>query len=404
MATGRRRRTQHRPAAWINTRTSCAFTNAADGEERQRQNHARRKRQSQSRQIGSVAIRMNKSHGRNRTDHGDIHGATDDPRTTRFGRIIIDSADEISRLTAVAQRRVVRPRVLIRVTPGIEAHTHDYIATAHDDQKFGFSLATGAAAAAVEAVLAENVLELRGLHCHIGSQIFDTSAYKLAAERLLRLQARVCASGGRWLPELNLGGGFGIHYTQDDDPTPLSDLALDLRKIITQECAALRRPVPTLVVEPGRAIIGPAMLTLYRVGTVKTLPGLRSYVSVDGGMSDNIRTALYGATYTAALAGRASIAPPTLTRIVGKHCESGDIVVRDAYLPDDIHPGDLLAVAATGAYCRSMASNYNHTLRPPVIAVTNARARVIVRRETEADLLALDVALDKPDGRLEGKR
>lgn len=307
------------------------------------------------------------------------------------GRIIIDSGDEIGQLTAVARRRAVRPRVLIRVTPGIEAHTHDYVATAHDDQKFGFSLASGAAAAAIDAVLAEDVLELRGLHCHVGSQIFDTAAFELAAERLLRLQARTYGSGGRWLPELNLGGGFGIAYTAEDDPKAVPDLANDLRKIITQECATLQMPVPTLVVEPGRAIVGPAMLTLYRVGTVKPLPGLRSYVSVDGGMSDNIRTALYGATYTTTLAGRTSVAPPVLTRVVGKHCESGDIVVRDAYLPGDLRAGDLLAVAATGAYCRSMASNYNHTLRPPVIAVTGGQARAIVRRETEADLFALDL-------------
>jgi len=307
------------------------------------------------------------------------------------GRIIVDSFDEIDRLSALAGERGVRQKVLVRVTVGVEAHTHEFIATAHEDQKFGFSLAGGAAFAAAARILDEDTLELRGLHSHIGSQIFDTSGFEVAARRVLDLQAHIRDARGVELPELDLGGGFGIAYTTQDDPAPAHDLAKRLNKIVDGECEALKLAVPHLSVEPGRAIIGPAVVTLYEVGTVKDVDGIRSYVSVDGGMSDNIRTALYDASYSATLASRASTAEPILARVVGKHCESGDIVVKDEFLPADVKPGDLLAVPGTGAYCRSMASNYNHVPRPPVIAVRDGTARVIVRRETEDDLLALDV-------------
>ncbi|OLB74476.1 MAG: diaminopimelate decarboxylase [Actinobacteria bacterium 13_2_20CM_2_71_6] len=307
------------------------------------------------------------------------------------GRIVLDSFQEIDRLTTLARERGVQPRVMVRVTVGVEAHTHEYIATAHEDQKFGFSLAGGAARAAVERVLADGVLELRGLHSHIGSQIFDTDAFEVAAKRVLGLQAAIRDAHGTELPELDLGGGFGIAYTSQDDPRTPAELADGLRRIVKEDCDALGLAVPRLSFEPGRAIVGPAVFTLYEVGTVKDVDGIRTYVSVDGGMSDNIRTALYDASYSATLAGRASEAPPILARVVGKHCESGDVVVKDEFLPADVQPGDLLAVPGTGAYCRSMASNYNHVPRPPVIAVRDGVARVIVRRETEADLLALDV-------------
>ncbi|BCJ60514.1 diaminopimelate decarboxylase [Micromonospora endophytica] len=307
------------------------------------------------------------------------------------GRIIVDSFAEIERLTVLARERGVRPRVLIRVTVGVEAHTHEFIATAHEDQKFGFSLAGGAAIAAALRILDEDVLELRGLHSHIGSQIFDTSGFEVSARRVLALQAQIRDARGVELPELDLGGGFGIAYTTQDDPSTPHDLAKRLRKIVDSECAAERLAVPRLSIEPGRAIVGPAVFTLYQVGTVKDVDGIRTYVSVDGGMSDNIRTALYDASYSATLASRASVAEPMLARVVGKHCESGDIVVKDEFLPADVQPGDLVAVPGTGAYCRSMASNYNHVPRPPVVAVRNGRARLIVRRETEEDLLALDV-------------
>jgi diaminopimelate decarboxylase len=306
------------------------------------------------------------------------------------GRVVVDSFVEIDRLAELAAQRGIRQRVHVRATVGVEAHTHEYIATAHEDQKFGFSLAGGVAAEAVRRVLAYDSLELAGLHSHIGSQIFDTAGFEVAAHRVVGLAAAVRDEHGSEVPELNLGGGLGIAYTPDDDPAAVADIAASLRLIVARECAAYGLAGPRLAVEPGRAIVGPSTLTLYEVGTVKDVDGLRTYVSVDGGMSDNIRTALYDAEYVVTLASRASSAPPMLARVVGRHCESGDVVVKDAWLPADLAPGDLLAVAATGAYCRSMASNYNYVTRPPVVAVRDGVARAVVRRETEADLLRLD--------------
>ena len=291
------------------------------------------------------------------------------------GRIVLDSHLEIDRLAELADRLGVRPRVLVRVTVGVEAHTHAFIATAHEDQKFGFSLASGQAAAAVARVLGHPQLQLVGLHSHIGSQIFDTGGFEVAAHRVVGLLARIRDAHGIELPEIDLGGGQGIAYVEGDDPQPAARVAARLREIVERECGLAGLAVPRLAVEPGRAVIGPAMLTLYEVGTVKPVEldgGLvRHYVSVDGGMSDNIRTALYDADYTVVLANRASDAPAQLSRVVGKHCESGDIVVRDCWLPADVAPGDLLAVAATGAYCYAMASNYNRIPRPPVVAVAD---------------------------------
>lgn len=310
-------------------------------------------------------------------------------------RIVIDSTAEISRLAALAREQGVRARVLVRITVGVEAHTHEYIATAHEDQKFGFSLAGATAAEAVAAVLAEPSLELLGLHSHIGSQIFDTSAFEVAARRTLGFHAVIRAEHGVELPELDLGGGYGIAYTTQDDPMPAAELAVGMAEIIDHECRAFGVPVPRISVEPGRAIAGPAGFTLYEVGTVKEVEldagASRIYVAVDGGMSDNIRTALYDADYSCTLASRRSDAQPVLARVVGKHCESGDIVVKDEFLPADVRPGDLIAVPGTGAYCRSLANSYNHVPRPPVVAVADGKARVIVRRETEDDLLRLDV-------------
>ncbi|GAA4905662.1 diaminopimelate decarboxylase [Stackebrandtia albiflava] len=309
------------------------------------------------------------------------------------GRIVLDSFDEIDRLTGLARDTGSTPDVLIRTKVGVEAHTHEYIATAHEDQKFGMSLPSAAEAA--RRVIGDGVLRLRGLHSHIGSQIFDTTAFEVAARRVIGLHQRIQAEHDVTLPQLCLGGGFGMAYTTQDDPASPAALAGELRKIVDHECAALGIPVPVISVEPGRAICGPSTFTLYRVGTVKPvdLDGgrVRSYVSVDGGMSDNLRTALYDASYSATLASRTSDAAPVLARIVGKHCESGDIVVKDEFLPADVTPGDLVAVPGTGAYCRSMASNYNHVPRPPVIAVADGRARVVVRRESVDDLLRLDV-------------
>ena len=319
------------------------------------------------------------------------------------GHIVADSFEEIARLAHFTEGSTPgaalpaadgagrRPRILVRVTTGVEAHTHEFVATAHDDQKFGFSLSSGAADEAVRRVLAAPGLELAGLHSHIGSQIYDTAGFDVAAHRVLELAARISAEHGVQIAELNLGGGFGIAYTPDDDPADVKIIAQNLHDIVRGQCAAAGLPMPRLTVEPGRGIAGPGTVTLYEVGTVKDVDGLRTYVSVDGGMSDNIRTALYGSEYTCVLASRESAAPPMLSRLVGRHCESGDIVVRDTYLPADLVPGDLIAVAATGAYCWSLASNYNHLARPGVVAVRDGGAREIVRRETLDDLLALDV-------------
>jgi diaminopimelate decarboxylase len=317
------------------------------------------------------------------------------------GRIIVDSFEEIERLAEVAADlvaagSVARPaRVMVRVTAGVEAHTHEYIATAHEDQKFGFSISNGQALEAVRRVLDADGLELLGLHSHIGSQIFDSSGFEVAARRVLALHAQVSDELGVVMPEMDLGGGFGIAYTTQDDPSDPAQLATEITKIVEHECRALGVGVPRLSIEPGRAIVGPSVCTVYTVGTVKPVQldggAVRTYVSVDGGMSDNIRTALYDADYSCTLADRVSEATPVLARVVGKHCEAGDIVVKDEFLPGDVAPGDLLAVPGTGAYCRSMASNYNHALRPPVIAVRDGAARVLVRRETEDDLLATDV-------------
>ncbi|WP_404828623.1 diaminopimelate decarboxylase [Spongiactinospora rosea] len=303
------------------------------------------------------------------------------------GHIVLDSFEEIARLGHLAERHGVRPTVLIRVTTGVEAHTHEFIATAHDDQKFGFSLNSGAAAEAVRRVLALPQLRLAGLHSHIGSQILDAAGFEVAAQRLAGLLVQIKQEHDVVLPELDLGGGYGIAYTEAEEAPGVKVIADALREIVERVCTAAGLPVPRLTVEPGRAIIGPAGVTLYNVGTVKDVEGLRTYVSVDGGMSDNIRTALYGAEYTCVLASRTSDAAPMLSRVVGKHCESGDIVVRDTYLPADLAPGDLVAVAATGAYCRSLASNYNYQPRPAVVAVKDGASRVIVRGETEDDLL-----------------
>jgi diaminopimelate decarboxylase len=334
-------------------------------------------------------------------DHVELHGnnksiaeLTQAVRAS-VGRIIIDAPEEVGRLVEIAEAAHRRVAVLVRVTVGVEAHTHEYIATAHEDQKFGLSLTDGTAAKVVGQILAAPALELRGIHSHIGSQIFDTAGFEVAARRAIGLHAAIRDEYGVELPELNLGGGFGIRYTTQDDPMTPAELAEGLADIVAHECRAHGIPCPRIAVEPGRAIAGPAMFTLYEVGTVKDVSldagAHRTYVAVDGGMSDNIRPALYDADFSATLANRRSDATPTLSRVVGKHCESGDIVVKDEFLPRDVHAGDLLAVAATGAYCRSLASNYNHVPRPPVLAVRDGHVRALIRRESMEDLLRLDV-------------
>ncbi|MFE7846524.1 diaminopimelate decarboxylase [Microbacterium sp. NPDC057407] len=316
-----------------------------------------------------------------------------------IGSIVIDSPIEIERLAAIVERRGATQAVLLRVNSGVHAETHDFLATAHEDQKFGFTLTDAVAAAA--RVREVPGLELIGLHCHIGSQIFGTAGFQESAARIVELHAELLAGGD--LPVLNLGGGFGIAYTSVDDPTPIEDLAAGIADAVARECEVRGIRMPDLAFEPGRAIVGPAGVTLYEVGTTKPVEAgdgaTRLYVSVDGGMSDNPRPALYGAQFSARVASRISDAAPALARVVGKHCESGDIVVDAEYLPGDITPGDLLAVPATGAYCFSLASNYNYVPRPPVVALRGGEARVIVRGETIDDLLSRDVGVTPREGK-----
>jgi diaminopimelate decarboxylase len=311
-----------------------------------------------------------------------------------IGSIVIDSWIELERLIAIVERGGGAQTVLVRVNSGVHAETHDFLATAHEDQKFGFTLEE--APAVVARIRGHASLVFAGLHCHIGSQIFGTAGFQESAARIVEVHAALLEGGE--IPVLNLGGGFGIAYTSVDDPTPIEALASGIVEAVARECARRGIRMPNLAFEPGRAIVGQAGVTLYEVGTTKPVEivdgAQRLYVSVDGGMSDNARPALYGADFSARIASRVSHAEPALVRVVGKHCESGDIVVDADYLPADVAPGDLLAVPATGAYCFSLASTYNYVPRPPVVAVRDGSARVIVRGVSIEDLLAHDAGLD----------
>ena len=311
------------------------------------------------------------------------------------GTIVIDSFIEIERVAQVAKAVGKVQKVYVRLTPGVEAHTHEFISTAHEDVKFGFSIASGAAMQGIEKCMAESSLQLAGLHCHIGSQIFEVDGFTMAAQRLISVLAAFRDKYKKELPELNIGGGYGIAYTKSEKAIAPELVMPVIAKTIKSECAKHNLAVPNISIEPGRAIVGPTTTTIYEVGTTKLVTledeSVRRYISVDGGMSENIRPALYGATYSAFLANRSSTAKAVNSRIVGKHCETGDILIFDLDLPEDIAPGDLLAFPATGAYGRSMASNYNHMPRPAVVAVINGTARTILRRENHSDLLSLDV-------------
>jgi diaminopimelate decarboxylase len=316
-----------------------------------------------------------------------LHGNGKTPRELRaaldygVGRIVVDSPGEVAQIAALARRR---QRVLVRVTPGIDAHVHRAVTTGTEDQKFGLSIASGAAAGVARRILRQPSLELAGVHCHIGSQIADLGAFEAAARRLAAFSASL---GG--LPELNLGGGHAVPYRPGQHGLDITAFAGRVTSAVEQECAAYGVPVPRLTVEPGRAIVASAGVTLYRVLTVKH--GARTFVVVDGGMSDNPRPALYGSRYHIERVGRGAAGDRRLMAVVGRHCEAGDILVPDAWLPGDIRPGDLLAVPGTGAYHHAMASNYNHLTRPPVIAVRDGRAWPLIRRETDEDLLRRDV-------------
>ena len=335
------------------------------------------------------------------TNRIEVHGNNKSEEEIRVAievgvaKIVVDSMQEIERVDRLAKAANKVQKVLLRITPGVEAHTHEAISTAHEDVKFGFSIASGAAWKAILATQSAANLSLEGLHCHIGSQIFENEGFILATTKLLELSAKFRDEFKSELTELDLGGGYGIAYLAGDKTFDPDQVMAALAKLVKSECSRHNLKVPKISIEPGRAIAGPTTTTLYEVGTTKDveLDGgkTRRYIAVDGGMSDNIRPGLYGAKYSALLANRTSSASAITSRLVGKHCETGDIIIRDIDLPSDIAPGDILAIPATGAYGRSMASNYNHMMKPPVISVANGAARTILRRETEADLLALDV-------------
>ena len=300
------------------------------------------------------------------------------------GRVVLDSAAEAGQLAALAALAGRRQKVLVRVTPGVDAHVHPAVTTGTEDQKFGLSIASGEAAHVARRILREPSLELTGAHCHIGSQISGLEGFETAARRMVAFLAGL---GG--LPELNLGGGHAVPYRPGEPGLDIAAFAERITGAVGQECSAHGIAVPRLTVEPGRAIVASAGVTLYRVLTVKR--GARTFVVVDGGMSDNPRPALYGSRYHVQRVGspRADHTEPMI--VVGRHCEAGDVLIPDARLPRDVGPGDLLAVPATGAYHHAMASNYNHFTRPPVIAVRDGRARPLIRRETDEDMLRRDV-------------
>ncbi|MFJ9529825.1 diaminopimelate decarboxylase [Streptomyces cyaneofuscatus] len=324
-----------------------------------------------------------------------LHGNAKSPRDLetalrlRVGRIVVDSPSEIARIAALVGPRG-RQKVMVRVVPGVSAGGHEKIRTGTDDQKFGLSLTDGSAQHAVARVLGQSQLELTGLHCHIGSQISDVKPYLVAVRRMVGLMARIRNSHGTTFAELNMGGGHGIAYRPGDPALDLTSLARRLRAELAASCAAAGLPVPRLVIEPGRAIAGPAGVALYRVLAVKHTGGTM-FVAVDGGMSDNPRPALYGARYAPHLISARPKAERVVATVVGRHCEAGDVLASDVPLPGDVRPGDLLAVPVAGAYHLSMASGYNLVGRPPIVAVHEGTARLLVRRETLQDLRGRDV-------------
>jgi diaminopimelate decarboxylase len=310
--------------------------------------------------------------------------------TAGIGRIVVDSRDEIKRL----ERAGIQTRLIVRVNPGVEAHTHEFVQTGQEDSKFGFTLDNDVALTAVEGALRVPGCEFVGLHAHIGSQIFEFAAFDLAVRRLADFAAVIKAQVQVDVRELNLGGGFGIAHTRDELTPDPKEAADRVAAAVTREFSSQGLEVPEVYIEPGRAIVGSSCVTVYEVGTVKRIPGVRTYISVDGGMSDNIRPALYGARYEAFLANRMDTPSGPRVTVAGKHCESGDFLIKDVHLPEDTAPGDLLVIPATGAYTYSMASNYNHVPRPAVVMVDQGQVTEIVARETNEDLLRLDRRLD----------
>ncbi|MGW5653264.1 diaminopimelate decarboxylase [Streptomyces humi] len=326
-----------------------------------------------------------------------LHGNAKSPRDLEsalrlgVGRIVIDSPSEIARLAA-AVGPDGHQKVMVRVVPGIRAGGHGKIRTGTEDQKFGLSISDGYAQHAIARILDQPQLELTGLHCHLGSQITSVKPYLVAVRRIVGLMARLHEQHGLLLPELDLGGGHGIAYRPGEQALDLTTLARKVRAELAEACAAAGLPVPRLIIEPGRAIAGPAGIALYRVLAVKRT-GAHTYVAVDGGMSDNPRPALYGVRYAPRLVGRRATVDRAPVTVVGRHCEAGDVLATEFELPADVHPGDLLAVPVAGAYHLSMASGYNLVGRPPVAAVRDGHARLLVRRESLDDIRSRDVGL-----------
>jgi diaminopimelate decarboxylase len=307
------------------------------------------------------------------------------------GRIAVDSADELERLETLVGGGLPAPRVQIRVTPGVEAHTHEYIETGTEDSKFGFGLDSGAALEAVRRVVGRGVLRFAGVHCHIGSQVFRLDSFERAVDKMVGLVRAIEVEVGAPVDELNLGGGLGVRYLSEEEPPTIEQYATAVHEAVGKALAdAGVRSRPRLMTEPGRSIVAPAGITLYTIGTIKAIEGVRTYVAVDGGMSDNLRPVAYGARYEAFLPARATSDRPALVTIAGKHCEQGDIVVRDTRLPNDLAVGEVLATPVTGAYGHSLASNYNKVTRPAVVFVRDGSAHLVVRRETDSDLVRLD--------------
>ncbi len=308
--------------------------------------------------------------------------------------IIVDNLLELERVSAIAKAKQVVQTVLLRINPGVEAHTHEYIKTAKLDSKFGFSLLDNSTIEAVRRVLIDQNLKLLGFHCHIGSQIFSLDSYRAAIDVMLQFAAEVRSQTGFVWKELNLGGGLGVRYVESDDPQPIESLAAQIIATVSTGCQKYSLPKPRLLLEPGRSIVGEAGLTLYTIGACKTIPGIRTYVAVDGGMTDNPRVALYQAKYSAVNASKANSVPDQVVSVAGKCCESGDMLIWDIALADP-QPDDVLAVFSTGAYTYSMASNYNRLLRPAVVFCRDGRSKLVVRRQSYEDLLNCEFSLNE---------
>lgn len=306
------------------------------------------------------------------------------------GRIVVDNFYELELVNNLAKERKMKQKILLRVSPGIDAHTHHYIKTGMIDSKFGLVISNGQAMMGIEKALSMKNIELKGIHCHIGSQIFDLNSFKEAAHTMMNFIKSIKEQSGYIVEELNLGGGLGIYYTEDDTPQPIEELVKIISSSITESAHDLSLPLPKIIVEPGRSIVGEAGTTLYTIGSIKDIPGVRKYVAVDGGMTDNPRPALYQAQYEAAIANKMNLPAEEVVSIAGKCCESGDMLIWDISLP---HPesGDILAVSSTGAYNYSMASNYNRNLRPAVVFVQNGTADIVVKRESYVDLIKNDI-------------